>query len=399
MIVESRPNISEDSVRRQIGYAVDLIVHVHRSRKDGSRRITSITAVEGFSDGNIVRNELFRWNDRDQHFEALQQQSMPIKEKILDADAPYDPAWFGIRGRHGSGGHSRARCGGRGGGRMGARLGNRRGRIDATRGQRRGREGRRAAAHAQDEQAQGPGRLAAAGLDMDPAAWASILLALAAAAGLLLMLAAGPLAKSSPAPSRRLARQSSRSGPGPARGCRFSTSSSRGRCRWWRKACRGAGISIERALATAADNADEPLHSVLADAVASYSIDGDTVAALDAAAARAEQRRHEADMRGGQDAQGERRRPVPRPGPDCPDHRHAQRHEEAHSREHGSREIHGEDPRDGSDRGVLRTARDPPGGARDFYATPAGAAVIAAVVAAAGVGIALTRKFSDIDID
>lgn len=98
MIVESRPNISEDSVRRQIGYAVDLIVHVHRSRKDGSRRITSITAVEGFSDGNIVRNELFRWNDRDQRFEALQQQSMPIKEKILDADAPYDPAWFGIGG-------------------------------------------------------------------------------------------------------------------------------------------------------------------------------------------------------------------------------------------------------------------------------------------------------------
>lgn len=98
MIVESRPNISEDSVRRPDR----LRRRPHRPRAPLPQGRLAPDHVDhrgrGFSDGNIVRNELFRWNDRDQRFEALQQQSMPIKEKILDADAPYDPAWFGIGG-------------------------------------------------------------------------------------------------------------------------------------------------------------------------------------------------------------------------------------------------------------------------------------------------------------
>ena len=217
----------------------------------------------------------------------------------------------------------------------------------------------------------GRGRLAAAGLDMDPAAWASILLARAAELAIRararkrMSLFDEQLARALPMVAQSVS---------------------------------GAGISIERALATAADNADEPLHSVLADAVASYSIDGDTVAALDAAAARA----NSADMRlicaavrTHKESGGDLSRALGQIAQTI-DMRNDMRRRIAVNTA----------PAKSTAKilvmvpivaffGQLAILQE----ARDFYATPAGAAVIAAVVAAAGVGIALTRKFSDIDID
>lgn len=243
----------------------------------------------------------------------------------------------------------------------------------------------------------GRGRLAAAGLDMDPAAWASILLALAAAAGLLLMLAAGPLAGLAGAVAAPCAAELAIRARARKRMSLFDEQLARA-LPMVAQSVSGAGISIERALATAADNADEPLHSVLADAVASYSIDGDTVAALDAAAVRA----NSADMRlicaavrTHKESGGDLSRALGQIAQTI-DMRNDMRRRIAVNTA----------PAKSTAKilvmvpivaffGQLAILQE----ARDFYATPAGAAVIAAVVAAAGVGIALTRKFSDIDID
>lgn len=95
MILKSQGNMTMEAIRRQIGAAIDVVVQVKRWR-DGYRRIESITAVEGFSDGNVTRNELFHWEgspENGRHV-ATGYQPARLKEKILDADAEYDPRWF-----------------------------------------------------------------------------------------------------------------------------------------------------------------------------------------------------------------------------------------------------------------------------------------------------------------
>ena len=95
MILKSQGNMTMEAIRRQIGAAIDVVVQVKRWR-GGYRRIESITAVEGFSDGNVIRNELFHWEgspENGRHV-ATGYQPARLKEKILDADAEYDPRWF-----------------------------------------------------------------------------------------------------------------------------------------------------------------------------------------------------------------------------------------------------------------------------------------------------------------
>ncbi len=95
MILKSQGNMTMEAIRRQIGVAIDVVVQVKRWR-GGYRRIESITAVEGFSDGNVTRNELFHWEgspENGRHV-ATGYQPARLKEKILDEDAEYDPRWF-----------------------------------------------------------------------------------------------------------------------------------------------------------------------------------------------------------------------------------------------------------------------------------------------------------------
>ena len=90
-----KTELTMEAIRRQIGAAIDVVVQVKRWR-GGYRRIESITAVEGFSDGNVTRNELFHWEgspENGRHV-ATGYQPARLKEKILDADAEYDPRWF-----------------------------------------------------------------------------------------------------------------------------------------------------------------------------------------------------------------------------------------------------------------------------------------------------------------
>ena len=95
MILKSQGNMTMEAIRRQIGAAIDVVVQVKRWR-GGYRRIESITAVEGFSDGNVTRNELFHWEgspENGRHV-ATGYQPARLKEKILDEGAEYDPRWF-----------------------------------------------------------------------------------------------------------------------------------------------------------------------------------------------------------------------------------------------------------------------------------------------------------------
>lgn len=96
MCVSAQPALGPAVVERQIGEAVDLVVHTDRSA-DGRRRISSITSVEGYSDGVIVHNELFRsapTASGERRFEACGFRPRAIEERIVHAGARFDPAWF-----------------------------------------------------------------------------------------------------------------------------------------------------------------------------------------------------------------------------------------------------------------------------------------------------------------
>jgi pilus assembly protein CpaF len=58
MALLSGVNISMDALREYISNALDLVVNISRM-KDGKRKITSISEVVGFKDGEIVLKEIF----------------------------------------------------------------------------------------------------------------------------------------------------------------------------------------------------------------------------------------------------------------------------------------------------------------------------------------------------
>jgi pilus assembly protein CpaF len=109
--VEAMVNAScgwpKETTDMQIAAAVDLIVHTARL-PSGRRIVESIMAVEGFTDNNISRTELFKFErsvgapDEGKTAEIVQEgifvscarQSPKIKEKILAAGNNYDAMWF-----------------------------------------------------------------------------------------------------------------------------------------------------------------------------------------------------------------------------------------------------------------------------------------------------------------
>lgn len=96
MCVSAQPALGPSVIERQIGEAVDLVVHTDRAA-DGQRRISSITSVEGYSDGVIVHNELFRsvaGRAGGPRFEACGFRPRSIEERIVHAGSRFDPAWF-----------------------------------------------------------------------------------------------------------------------------------------------------------------------------------------------------------------------------------------------------------------------------------------------------------------
>ena len=60
MIMMAAPNLPLDSIRRNIEGAVDLVIQVNRMH-DGSRKITSIGEVMGIENGQIILEEMFKF--------------------------------------------------------------------------------------------------------------------------------------------------------------------------------------------------------------------------------------------------------------------------------------------------------------------------------------------------
>lgn len=60
MVLQGASGLPLDAVRRQIGSALDLIVHLSRMR-DHSRKVVEITEVLGYSNGEIVLNPLYKF--------------------------------------------------------------------------------------------------------------------------------------------------------------------------------------------------------------------------------------------------------------------------------------------------------------------------------------------------
>jgi pilus assembly protein CpaF len=97
----------KDTIDMQIAAAVDLIVHTTRL-PSGKRIVESIVAVEGFTDGNVARTELFKFERtgaaidssgnatlvQEGKFVSCARQSAKIKDKILAAGNEYNTLWF-----------------------------------------------------------------------------------------------------------------------------------------------------------------------------------------------------------------------------------------------------------------------------------------------------------------
>ncbi len=58
MVLQGASGLPLDAVRRQIGSALDIIVHLSRMR-DHSRKVVEITEVLGYENGEIILNPLY----------------------------------------------------------------------------------------------------------------------------------------------------------------------------------------------------------------------------------------------------------------------------------------------------------------------------------------------------
>ena len=58
MVLQGSSGLPLDAVRRQIGSALDIIVHLSRMR-DHSRKVVEITEVLGYEHGEIIMNPLY----------------------------------------------------------------------------------------------------------------------------------------------------------------------------------------------------------------------------------------------------------------------------------------------------------------------------------------------------
>lgn len=86
---------SEDAQRMQIAEAIQIIVHVDRSKKTGQRKITSITHVAGLDkDRRIELKEIFRYNENKGDFEFTGYVPKSLLAQIRAAGVTVDESIF-----------------------------------------------------------------------------------------------------------------------------------------------------------------------------------------------------------------------------------------------------------------------------------------------------------------
>lgn len=62
MVLQGASGLPLDAVRRQIGSALDIIIHLSRMR-DHSRKVVEITEVLGYEGGEIKLNTLYKFEE------------------------------------------------------------------------------------------------------------------------------------------------------------------------------------------------------------------------------------------------------------------------------------------------------------------------------------------------
>ena len=96
MVLQGASGLPLDAVRRQIGSALDIIVHLSRMR-DHSRKVVEITEVLGYEKGEIILNPLYVFEeDKDSTLEHVKGGLMRTKNimqntgKLRQAGIPED---------------------------------------------------------------------------------------------------------------------------------------------------------------------------------------------------------------------------------------------------------------------------------------------------------------------
>lgn len=80
-------------VRSMISSAIDILVHISRF-PDGKRRITAITEITGYQDGQFMSNELFKYDAQQQHY--IRVVPRPATEKLRTSSfyqKGYNSSW------------------------------------------------------------------------------------------------------------------------------------------------------------------------------------------------------------------------------------------------------------------------------------------------------------------
>lgn len=93
--MNSAASFSEDAQRMQIVEAIQLIVHVDRSKKTGQRKITSITHVVGLDrERRIILKDIFRYKENTSEFEFTGYVPRNLIEQIRSAGVSFDESIF-----------------------------------------------------------------------------------------------------------------------------------------------------------------------------------------------------------------------------------------------------------------------------------------------------------------
>lgn len=97
MALQAEGNLTQAAIDAQIASAAQLIVHTSRF-PSGARRIESICSIEGYQEGRVVLQELFKWEGPDDpsrgRFVATGFTSEKIRGKIVGAGYMYRQEWF-----------------------------------------------------------------------------------------------------------------------------------------------------------------------------------------------------------------------------------------------------------------------------------------------------------------
>lgn len=82
LYAEVFPNLTEDFIMRYLANTIELIVTVRRNHKDGSRRISRITQINGVKDKQFMLEDLFRYSPSRKHYRTEAKLNQRLRDKF-----------------------------------------------------------------------------------------------------------------------------------------------------------------------------------------------------------------------------------------------------------------------------------------------------------------------------